>query len=542
MRYQVGMYIATVPNRTSPPAILLRESYREDGKVKNRTLANLSKWKPERIEALRRALKGEFDGIDGEASSGLIFGVLFALKVLTDRLGLTSALGRHPKARLALFLVLARVAHQGSRLSALRWARDHAVDEVLNLDALSEDALLEALDWLDEKQETIEAKLYKTYVERAGAPPVLVLYDVTSSYFEGECNELAAYGYNRDGKRGKKQIVVGLLTGDDGHPLAIRVFRGNTSDPTTVPEQIETLKRRFGIEEVVFVGDRGMVKAKGKWALMEQGYHYISALTNAQVRKLLEDKVFQFGLFDEHIHEVEHDGFRLVLRRNESVRRKEHHRRESKLRALQDKIEERNEFVSTSRRALPQAGLDNLQEWATHHKLSGFVSLELEGRMIRCEVDDVAKENVGLLDGCYVIETDVPKELIDPETVNDLYTSLQRVERDFRTLKTGGLELRPICVRKASRTRGHVFAAMLALIVTREIQRRLSEVYGTTDDDPGAVTWRNAIASLSRLTFLVYNPTGTPFQRLMRPDAQQQAVLDALDIPWPAKPPKKKSA
>jgi len=536
------MYIATVPNRTSPPAILLRESYREDGKVKNRTIANLSRWKPERIEALRKALKGEFDGIEGEASSGLIFGVLFALKVLADRLGLTSALGHHPQARLALFLVLARVAHQGSRLSALRWSRDHAVDEILNLDALSEDALLEALDWLDEHQQAIEGKLYESYVKQAGAPPVLVLYDVTSSYFEGEHNELAAYGYNRDGKRGKKQIVVGLMTDDHGHPLAIRVFRGNASDPTTVPEQIETLKRRFGIDEVVFVGDRGMVKAKGKWALMETGYHYISALTDAQVRKLLTDKVFQFGLFDEQVHEVEHDGFRLVLRRNDTVRRKEQHRRDSKLKALLAKVDERNAFVAESPRAIPEAGLKDLQEWAWHHKLSSFVTLDLDERMIRCDLDEAAKDEAGLLDGCYVIETDVPAELLEPETVNDLYTSLQRVERDFRTLKTSGLEMRPICVRKASRTRGHVFATMLALIVTREIQSRLTQAFGTTDDDPEAVTWKDAMASLSRLTFLVYNPTGKPFQRLMRPDAQQLAILDALDVPWPAKAPKKKSA
>ncbi len=290
------------------------------------------------------------------------------------------------------------------------------------------------------------------------------------------------------------------------------------------------------------MGDRGMVKAKGKWALMEQGYHYISALTNAQVRTLLKDKVLQFGLFDEQVHEVEHDGFRLMLRRNDAVRRKEHHRRENKLRALQSKVNERNAFVAQSRRASPEAGLKGLEEWAWHHKLSRFVTLTLDGRVIRCDIDEAAKDDAGLLDGCYVIETDVPAELVDPETVNDLYSSLQRVERDFRTLKTGGLEVRPICVRKASRTRGHVFASMLALIVTREIQARLAKAFGTTDDDPGAVTWQDAMASLSRLTFLVYNPGDKPFQRLMRPDAQQQAILDALDVPWPAKTPKKKSA
>jgi len=247
-------------------------------------------------------------------------------------------------------------------------------------------------------------------------------------------------------------------------------------------------------------------------------------------------------LFDEQIHEVEHDGVRLVLRRNDAVRRKEQHRRESKLRALQAKVDERNEFVATSPRAIPEAGLKVIEDWAWHHKLRSFVTLTLDGRMIRCDIDETAKDEASLLDGCYAIETDVPAELLDPETVNDLYTSLQRVERDFRTLKTGGLEVRPICVRKASRTRGHVFSTMLALIITREIQSRLARAFGTTDDDPEAVTWRDAMASLSRLTFLVYKPTGKPFQRLIRPDAQQQAILDALDIPWPTKTPKKKSA
>lgn len=215
------MYIATVPNRNSPPAILLRESYREDGKVKNRTLANLTHWKPERIDALGRALKGEFDGLSGAPQSGEIFGVVFALKRLADELGITAALGKSKAATLALFLVLARIAHGGSRLSAVRWAQQHAVDDILGLAAFDEDDLYAALDWLAEEQTRIENGLYETYLEQCGQPPALVLYDVTSSYLEGEQNELAGYGYNRDGKRGKKQIVVGLLTAADGEPLAV---------------------------------------------------------------------------------------------------------------------------------------------------------------------------------------------------------------------------------------------------------------------------------------------------------------------------------
>ena len=207
------MYIATVPNRKSPPAILLRESYRENGKVKTRTIANLTRWAPERIEALRKAFKGEFDGMDGEEVSGEVFGVLFALKQLADQVGITRVLGKSDEARLALFLVLARIAHGGSRLSAVRWAEQHAVSDILALEDFDENDLYEALNWLEAEQTRVEKQLYEAYVKRTGKPPAIVLYDVTSSYFEGECNELADYGYNRDGKKGKKQIVIGLLAG-----------------------------------------------------------------------------------------------------------------------------------------------------------------------------------------------------------------------------------------------------------------------------------------------------------------------------------------
>ena len=217
------MYIATIPNRHSPPAILLRESYREGKQVKSRTLANLNHWPPARVEALRRTLRGELDGVAGiEPTSDRIFGVLFVLKQLADRVGLTQALGQDERGKLALFLVLARMAHQGSRLSAVRWAQDHAVAEVVGLGAFDENHLYATLDWLAAQQQSLEDHLYRTHVRQTGAAPVLVLYDVTSTYLEGEGNELAAFGYHRDGKRGTPQIVMGLLTAADGEPLAIR--------------------------------------------------------------------------------------------------------------------------------------------------------------------------------------------------------------------------------------------------------------------------------------------------------------------------------
>lgn len=529
------MYVARVPNRSSPPAILLRESYREGGKVKTRTVANLSSWPSERVEALRRALKGEFDGQGGDGPfCDRIFGVLFVLKQIAERLGLVKAFKGAEFAKLALFLVLARLAHQGSRLSAVRWAKEHAVEEVLGLSAFDENDLYDTLDWLAEHQDSIEQQLYRSYLSEVGRPPVLVLYDVTSSYLEGECNELGEYGYNRDGKKGKKQIVIGLLTADDGEPLAVRVFKGNTGDPKTVAAQITALKESFGIEEVVFVGDRGMVKNRGKAALSEAGFRYISALTNAQVRKLMRTNVVQPDLFDTEIQELEWGAKRLVVRCNEVVRRKQAHRRESKLARLHRLIAERNEFVGQSKRADPEAGLRKLSSWSKRHKIARFVTLILEGRKLKLSIDQTLKADDALLDGCYVLETDVPKEKMDAETVDARYRDLQKVERDFRTMKTAMLEVRPIFLRNADRTCAHVFVAMLALKIHRVISAALKRTFGTTDVDPDSITVTDALGSLSRLCFHRYICGDAQVLHLPRLDERQRAIFTALGIRPPS--------
>jgi transposase len=528
------MFVHTVPNRNSPPAVLLREGYRQDGKIKMRTIANLSKWAPERIEALKRCLKGEFDGIVGELgpTTGRTFGTLFVLAQMADRLEITRALGRTRFGKLALFLVLARVSDQRSRLSAVRWAKDHCVAEILGLDAFDEKELYSTLDWVAKHQDKIEKKLFKAHARKKGAPNVLVLYDVTSCYLEGECNELGAFGYPHDNIKGKKQIVVGLLTDAEGEPLSIRVFEGNTADPSTVSTQIETLKKRFGVTDVVFVGDRGMIKSKGKAALSESGLKYITALTTPQVRKLIRKGIIQLGLFEQTVTEVQTGGLRLVLRRNELVRRKEQRRREDKLARLRHLVDERNAFVEEAPRAKPEAGKRKFTAWARRHKLSSFCTIELQERKLKVNIDAEKMAEAALLDGCYVMETDVSAEMMDAKTVDDRYRSLQKVERNFRTLKNGFLEIRPIYLQKAARTQGHALICMLALKIVNEATRLLKEnLPSGLADGQDRCLLDTALRTMGRLTLDRYNVNGIEFLRLPNPDENQIAVCKALGIP-----------
>jgi transposase len=547
------MYVAEVPNRNSPPAILLRESFRENGKVKNRTLANLSSWPRSRVDALRRLLRGEFDqAAVSDPTVGPVFGVLHALKHVAAEIGLLSALGHSQAGKLGLFLVLARIAHQGSRLSAVRWARDQAVAEVLGLEAFDEDDLYGALDDLAARQNTIEKALWRNYLARCGTPPVLFLYDVTSTYLEGEQNALGAFGYNRDGKRGKLQIVIGLLADPLGEPLAVRVFKGNTADPSTVAAQIQIITKQFGVKDVIFVGDRGMVKSAGKKALDEAGLRYISALTDPQIRTLLSEKIIQIELFAEQVCEVEADNVRFILRKNPEEARRVQHRLEDKLSKLRQKITQRNQRVEKSPRCKPEAGLTALNQWMSRYKIAGIVQLHLDGRTIVETAEQQAELRAVDLAGCYVIATDVAKDQLTMQAVHDSYMALQKVERDFRTMKTGMLEVRPVFVRKDSRTRGHVFCCMLALKLYRELERRLAAAFATTDTDPHAVTVSDALAALNRLCLLVYDlevqdstkkeqtppkekKDKTIVTRLPKPDQHQRRILDALRVPLPAK-------
>ena len=459
---------------------LLRRSFREDGKVKHETIANLSACSEDEIEAIRLALrhKGDLQAMIQqrpalELRQGLSVGAVWVAFDLARQLGIERALGDTRQGRLALWQVMARLIGQGSRLSAVRLARTHAACDVLGLDAFNEDDLYANLDWLSKNQERIERDL-----SRDRAPGGLFRYDVTSSYLEGVHNELAAFGYNRDGKRGKRQIVIGLLCDGAGEPLSIEVFEGNTQDTRTMHDQIVKAAERFGGGAVTFVGDRGMIKGPQIKELAAAGFHYITAITKAQIQTLLRRGVFQLELFEEELAEICADsGERYVLRRNPVRAAEIAASREDKLSTLRKLLETANQRLTEHPRAKVSTALGPLRQRAQKLGIADWVAVAEDpaaktGRSLSLQVNEAKHLEAARLDGCYALKTDLAAQTAAKEVVHARYKDLALVEWAFRTSKTTQLELRPVHVRLAAHTRGHVLVVMLAYRMARELEQR----------------------------------------------------------------------
>jgi Transposase DDE domain len=486
---------------------LLRESYRAHGKVLHRTLANVSHCSEAEIEAIRLALrhKGELAhlGTIQDAitlQQGPSFGAVWTVYHVARRLGIAQALGTTREGKLALWQVIARVIDQGSRLSAVRLAMAHAACDVLGLDTFDEDALYENLDWLAGAQARIEERLFAQ--RQQTKPASLFLYDVTSSYVEGTHNALAAFGYNRDGKKGKMQIVIGLLCDEDGQPVSIEVFPGNTQDPRTVAAQVAKLKGRFGVTAITFVGDRGMLKSQQVEDLVQHGFHYITAITKPQIDKLLRTGTLQMDLFDQEVAEVlTEEGIRYVLRRNPVRAQEMRDTRHAKLATLQAQVAKQNQYLTDHPRANAQGALQKLVARAKTLRLSDWVELTLEERTITLTVKTSAQQEAAKLDGCYVLKTDLTPAQAPKELVHDRYKDLASVEQAFRSCKTIHLEVRPIFLRLEERTRAHAFVVMLAY----QIIRYLASCWSTLD-----ITVEEGLHALTTLCLVEVSPTNAP--------------------------------
>jgi transposase len=468
---------------------LLRESFRENGKVAHRTLANLSHASDEEIQALKLALKHKQNlqqlgniNEDIVVHQGVSCGAVCSLWQVAQRLGLVQALGPTQDGKLALWQVFARVLEQGSRLSAVRLANAHTACDVLELEAFDEDDLYANLDWLAAQQEPIEDHLFR--LRYGSQKPDLYLYDVTSSYLEGVRNALAAFGYCRDGKSGKMQIVYGLLCDFQGFPVSIQAFPGNTADTKTFGSQVHKVASRFGGGAVIFVGDRGMIKGpqiEQLQAEKEREFHYITAITKAQIQTLLKRKVLQMCLFDETVAEVLEGNVRYVLRRNPERAEEIAAGRKSKLASLQKLVTAKNAYLASHPRASIAAAQREIE--AKRQKLSlPPVELTVSERTFSLSRQEDAWAEAAKLDGCYCLKTDVLADQASKETIHDRYKDLAYVEWAFRTSKTGLLEARPVYVRLETRTRGHLLVVMLAYLIVQELAKCWRDVELTVEE------------------------------------------------------------
>jgi len=494
--YIATMYIDTAKIKRKNKTYtrhLLRTSYREDGKVKHKTLLNLSACSEDEINALKLALKHKKNLVsiasldEIETVLGKRIGAAWFLKAVAEKAGVLKALGTGQDGKLAMFQVIARTANQGSRLSAVRFAKSHAVCEILGIKKLNEDDLYENLAWLSAKQEAIEKKLFCQRF--AQAPPTLFLYDVTSTYLEGMCNELANWGYNRDKKKGKKQIVIGLLTGPDGLPVAIRVFEGNTPDTKTVSEQVRILAKNFGVKEVTLVGDRGMLKGPQIKSLPDD-FRYITAITKPQIQKMLSAGILQYELFSEMVCEVEDQGIRYVLRRNPVRAEEIAMTRLSKHDTVGKVAAELTQYLAGHPRADAKKAREKVLTKINKLKAEKWLTATEKDRVIAVHKDDDRLSEVALLDGCYIIKSNVPKTDADARTLHNRYCNLENVERAFRTMKTVHLEMRPVFVKKKESTQGHAFVVMLSLLLQRKIEEAWSGMDITVEeglDELGAI-------------------------------------------------------
>ena len=472
---------------------LLRNSYRKKGKVCHDTIANLSKCDNDEIEAIKLALANKQNlaalrvpdkGVNTQ--QGFSVGAVWLLYQLAKRLGIVKAIGRSEKAKLSLWMVISAVIGSVSRLSATRLAQSHAACDILGLDSFCEDDLYSAMDWLHDHQDAIEKRLFNGRYK--AEKPNMYLYDVTSSYLEGDQNELGDYGYCRDKKKGKKQIVIGLLTDAEGEPISCEVFRGNTQDTTTFKNQVDKVAKRFGIEEVTFVGDRGMIKSAQISDLSEEKYHYITALTNPQIQTLLKSNVVQMELFDETVCEVAVEDIRYIYRRNPVRAMEIRENRQSKLRKLRDVCAQKVKYLAEHPRAKVDVARRVVEEKGKKLKINTWVSVNTQGREVSLEIKDTELEEEEKLDGCYVIKTDLSVETASKQTAHDRYKGLSEVEWAFRTMKTTLLHLRGIFVRKANRTRAHVFIIMLAYLIAYHLRRLWQDVEVTIEEGIGELS------------------------------------------------------
>ena len=476
------MYVETVPNRNSPPAILLREGRREGKKVHKRTLANLTHWPKDKIERLRRVLKNEplvhpdqLFVIERSLPHGHVELLLEAMRQL--KLPALIDPRPSPKRDRVLAMILQRLLYPASKLATTRLWHTTTLAEELSLEDTDEDDLYEAMDWLLERQDRIERKLAKRHLAE-GDP---VLYDVSSSYYEGQTCPLMQFGHNRDGKRDRPIVVYGVLADSMGRPLAVQAYAGNTGDPTTVGDQVEKIRGRFGLQRVVLVGDRGLLtETQINHLKRHPGLGWISALRHHQIRRLVESEAVQLSLFDErHLAEVrspDYPGERLIVCHNPLLAEHRRQKREALLTATEEALARIARQVARRTRTPLSATeiAEKLGRVKNRFQVAKHFRTQIADGSFHYERRREAIIREAQLDGFYMLRTSEPADRLPTAAVVRRYKDLTRVERAFRSLKTVDLHIRPIRHRVESRVRAHLFLCLLAYYVHWHLRQALA--------------------------------------------------------------------
>jgi len=517
MLYFKAMYIESVPNRNSPPATLLRESYRdENGKVKKRTLANLSSCSAEQIAAFKTILKGGHASAlpldeQFEIQRSLPHGHVAAILGTFRRLKLHNLLERKSsdERSLAMALIAGRILYPGSKLALSRHLNPNTatstLGQELGLKEVNEHDLYGAMRWLFDRQDKIQNRIAKCHLSEGSA----VLYDLSSTYYEGSTCALAKRGHNRDGKKGKRQINFGLLTTAQGCPIAVEVFPGNTPDPNTVSSQLKTLRQRFGLKKIVIVGDRGMITSARIDALCDDSelgdFGWISALRSDQIRKLADGKHFQPELFDQRdlaeiTAEDEFPGERLVVCRNPTLAGERKRKRDELLAETENKLQEIASACSRSR--APYHGKDKiarrLEREASKYKMLKHFDLEITETSLSFSRKEESIAAEAALDGFYIIRAGrVTANEFDANSLVETYKSLSGVERAFRAIKTTSLHVRPIFHHEEDMVRAHIFVCMLAYYLRWHLEQQLKPLL-FNDEEPGGGPRKSPVAKAQR--------------------------------------------
>jgi transposase len=497
------MHIQIVPNRGSPPAVLLRESYREGGKVKKRTLANLSSLPADQIEAIRAVLRGDKLAPVAEAFTiveaqphGHVQAVMAAMK----QLGMAELIASQPDARRdrVLAMLAARILSPHTKLATTRWWQQSTLAQEFGVTKADEDDLYEAMDWLLARQDRIQKKLAARHLKAGG----LVLYDLSSSYFEGKQCPLAKRGYSRDRKSGTLQVNYGVLTDARGCPVAVSVHDGNTADPVTLIPEIERVKSAFAIDDLVIVGDRGMISQKAIEAItLMTGVDWITALKTGAIRGLAADGALQLDLFDErNLFELVHrdyPGERLVACRNPQLARLRAHKREDMLRATEAALAPIKASVTAGR----LTGADRIGvavgKVVNRYKMAKHIALDIADAAFTFTRKHEQIEREAALDGIYVVRTSLDTERMDAAECVRSYKALSQVERVFKTMKSIDLKVRPIHHRLADRVRAHIFLCVLAYYVEWHMREAWREMM-FADEDQAAKADRDPVAPATR--------------------------------------------